>query len=521
MDIQTKDGIVLRGIPDGTPDEAIKARIEKIRAERIGETQPALPVAQQPSPAQSPAPMMERAARGFAAPFVGTAQAGAKAIGAEYPYGRQFARESRDKAGGELDIAGAMGQAVNPINLLAALGGPVAAGAAFGATNPVDDSSGDFLTQKIAETGLNAAGGKLLNMAGARLLSPEMSASAKSLLQSGVNLTLGQRGGAISKGIEAIVEKTPVIGSLVKDRKTEAIEQWNKKLGNEVLETIGQKLPKGVEAGHDLMKHVGDAVSNEYKRVLSAGAAAFDGPMQQADIVLNQMIKKLPVKEARQARQIIDNYVIGPMTKSGRMTGNELQQAVATLRDLSQKYSRSTVPLDSEIGKIVTKARQALIGSFERNSPPAVGQAFQKVRSAYATLVPMEKAAASAKGAFDPKQYLSAVTSKAPRKTAAQGRLLGQKEAQEALEVLGTMPKPNNYVELAAGSVIPGAAALLAAKPAAMAAALSAGAYTKPGMAVANLLMNSRPEAVQQLAPLLRNYGGSYTASLADALRSR
>src|SRR3990167_11345797 len=32
MDIQTKDGILLRGIPDGTPDEAIKARIAKIRA---------------------------------------------------------------------------------------------------------------------------------------------------------------------------------------------------------------------------------------------------------------------------------------------------------------------------------------------------------------------------------------------------------------------------------------------------------------------------------------------------------
>jgi hypothetical protein len=33
MDIQTKDGIILRGIPDGTPDDVIKARIEKIRAE--------------------------------------------------------------------------------------------------------------------------------------------------------------------------------------------------------------------------------------------------------------------------------------------------------------------------------------------------------------------------------------------------------------------------------------------------------------------------------------------------------
>jgi len=34
MDIETKDGIILRGIPDGTPDEAIRARIEKIRSEK-------------------------------------------------------------------------------------------------------------------------------------------------------------------------------------------------------------------------------------------------------------------------------------------------------------------------------------------------------------------------------------------------------------------------------------------------------------------------------------------------------
>lgn len=35
MDIQTKDGILLRGIPDGTPDDVIKYRIEKIRGDAI------------------------------------------------------------------------------------------------------------------------------------------------------------------------------------------------------------------------------------------------------------------------------------------------------------------------------------------------------------------------------------------------------------------------------------------------------------------------------------------------------
>lgn len=47
MDIQTQDGILLRGIPDGTPDDVIKARIQAIR----GGQGPAAPVQ---APAQPP-----------------------------------------------------------------------------------------------------------------------------------------------------------------------------------------------------------------------------------------------------------------------------------------------------------------------------------------------------------------------------------------------------------------------------------------------------------------------------------
>jgi len=46
MDIQTKDGILLRGIPEGTPDEVIKERITKIRAE--GGSKPQSPATQEP-----------------------------------------------------------------------------------------------------------------------------------------------------------------------------------------------------------------------------------------------------------------------------------------------------------------------------------------------------------------------------------------------------------------------------------------------------------------------------------------
>lgn len=51
MDIQTQDGILLKGIPDGTPDEAIKARIAAIRAEG---QQPSRPTTEQKVQASAP-----------------------------------------------------------------------------------------------------------------------------------------------------------------------------------------------------------------------------------------------------------------------------------------------------------------------------------------------------------------------------------------------------------------------------------------------------------------------------------
>lgn len=51
MDIKTKDGILLRGIPDGTPEDVIKGRINKIRSERKDNSSVALP---EVTPGQEP-----------------------------------------------------------------------------------------------------------------------------------------------------------------------------------------------------------------------------------------------------------------------------------------------------------------------------------------------------------------------------------------------------------------------------------------------------------------------------------
>ena len=69
MDIETKDGILLRNIPDGTPDEVIKARLAVIREEKQPEASIADKIASNP---------ITRFAIGAAKPIIGGAQLAAK-----------------------------------------------------------------------------------------------------------------------------------------------------------------------------------------------------------------------------------------------------------------------------------------------------------------------------------------------------------------------------------------------------------------------------------------------------------
>ena len=224
MDIQTKDGIILRGIPEGTPEDAIKARIAKIRAER-GVPAPE-PVSAAPTPERQPdeAEMIAgtpgaRFALGAASPFLGAAQLGAEALGsnrvteqlsrledmkrrgstpaaelirlkqgrdvlASMPgYEAAVARIDKDIAAlGEspsaspqdagFDVAGLAGTVMSPAvlgamriptagSVLGRVGQGAALGGAFGAASPVTDTD-NFWARKLAQTGIGAALGGVI-----------------------------------------------------------------------------------------------------------------------------------------------------------------------------------------------------------------------------------------------------------------------------------------------------------------------------------------------------------------------
>lgn len=498
-----------------TEQEEFEFRL-RLERERGGGSVPA-----QEAPAE-PSSALERFGRGFAAPFVGSVQGGANVSGMGDEWYNQvasdFARKQKQNAAGELDIAGGVGQALNPINLLASRLGPTAAGATFGATTPVETTGGADYASKVAQnTAIDAAGGKVLNVVGRRLISPLMDQGKQALVRAGVNLTPGQRGGALARGIEAVTEKVPLIGSLVKNRKADAIADYTRAQGRRILDRIGEQLPDNVRAGQDMVRHVTQAVGREYDRVLAAGRAVVDRPLMQQVQQIYQRIGQLPAAERQRAMTMVNNYLVDPLWRNGRMAGEEVQRMVGQLRARAASHARSQNPLDGDIADILNESRRALIGSFERSSSPRVAQAYAAVRGAYADLVPVQQASGAAQaveGVFDPRQHLTAITARSTRGQRGQGAVRGQQEAQDALRVLGTMPRRADDAGMSAVGVnLP-----TALMP--VGAATAAG-YTRPGMALVNALLNRRPEGADALAALLQEQGGSGTAAIVDMLRQQ
>lgn len=182
MDIQTKDGILLRGIPDGTPDEVIKERIYKIRKEKaavpteferearqIKETTPAELIAGHP---------VTRFALGAASPILGAAQLGAEVLGDKTATQTLSQLERMKQAGMKaygsegVDVMGIGGAVMSPVALKAMqiapaasaagrIGQGAALGTAFGAAAPVTNEE-DFSQQKLAQSATGAALGAVI-----------------------------------------------------------------------------------------------------------------------------------------------------------------------------------------------------------------------------------------------------------------------------------------------------------------------------------------------------------------------
>lgn len=197
MDVQTKDGILLRGVPDGTPDSEIKARIDKIRASNAPDNarqSPITPV--KPTPGMDPTADMgtgQRLLAGAGKAVVDLGRGAAQLFGADnqgaIDEAKRLDKPLMDTPAGFLGNVGGNVAATLPAMLIPAVNGIVGGammGAGLGAAQPV--ATGE--QPRGANVALGAVAGGAMPAVGA--VARSVKSLAEPLYEGGRNTIMGR-----------------------------------------------------------------------------------------------------------------------------------------------------------------------------------------------------------------------------------------------------------------------------------------------------------------------------------------
>ena len=389
------------------------------------------------------------------------------------------------------------------------LGQAAAGGAAMGAVQPV--ATDESRLQNIAG---GAAGGGIGYGAAAglgRMLAPQTPEAIQELMRMGVTPTPGQILGPTASAIEQTLTSIPFgPGELIKSGQISAIKNFNTAVGNEVLSSIGKRVPKNVKPGTEMVRYVGDEISNEYKSLLPKMSAIIDDQFTSEINTIRQMGNQLPKEKAEQLNNILNDSLVNNIGNARGIRGETIKKIETRLGQKARRFKGSSSADDQDLGDALTESLNSFRALLERNNPEFRSE-LSNINKAYAKLKVLENAAArvgSAEGVFSPEAFRGAVKSSDTSlrdRQFARGQALMQPMATEAVSILGkTIPNSGTAERLSAqvmpfGVGLGGISGIL--DPSVIAALLGTGSIygTEAGRKAAAAALTQRPEAIRAL----------------------
>lgn len=538
--IQTKDGIVVRNIPDNIPRDApeLKERVNRARAERTTPQQ-AAPQPTQIQPAASTQPqgniisdLGAGLTRGVQQLGLGATQLGAEAynaLGGENQQFRNYLEQEAqrlkpqentptiNKVSAAAPETVAMFSPVGAAGLGAKVGISAGKSAAASALQPTtaDES-------RINNTITGAVGGALGEIGGAaigRVLNPQTREAAKKLLAENIPLTAGQILGGTAQKIEDSATSGLLTGGLISGAKRRSIEAFARSRVNDSLSKIGEKLPDEIPMGREAIDYAQRKISDAYNVLLPKLSGRIDDAFSKDAIKVFSEFKGVPAEKKTQLAEIIKENILGRVDDAGKIDGQTLKGIETRLGELARQYSTSSVTderlLAQQISKIQNSFREML---YRQN--PTQRKALMNVNRAFALQERNNAAAASAgavDGVFTPAQYSQAVRkgdSTRGKRAFAAGKAFGQDMADTAKSVLpSTVPDSGTAGRLLVNTLGAGVGAGVGSGYISpeylIPAAIIGGAYTPAGQKAVTAALTKRPDAVRKLGNVLRRYGGA------------
>jgi GGDEF domain-containing protein len=388
------------------------------------------------------------------------------------------------------------------------LGQAAAGGAMFGVVQPT--ATGE---SRISNIAMGAGGGSAGYgaMAGlGRVMAPQTPEAVRDLMARGVTPTPGQILGPTASRIEQGLSSIPVVGDVIRNAQISSIEQFNKAVGNEVLSSVGKRVPSNIKPGNEMIRYVGDEVSKEYNTLLPKLSARIDDQFTAEISRIREMGQYLPPDKAKQLNKIINDKVVGKIGSSAGIKGETIKEMQSSLGNLAKQYKTTADADQRQVGNAIGEIMSSLRSLVSRNNPEYAKE-LTRIDTAWAKLATLEKAAGrvgSQEGIFSPEQFRGAVKASdrsARDRAFARGQALMQPLAQSGVNVLGkTVPDsgtPYRVGSAALGGGLATGALSGAIDPGMIASILGTGAVygTDIGRRAAAAALTQRPEAIQAL----------------------
>lgn len=413
--------------------------------------------------------------------------------------------------GGELTPGASAAIAKNPLLTGATTG------AATSAVMPTHVTEGesyeDFLKQKASDIAMGAGLGGAFGKGSQLLFAPIVGKKVQALKDMGMKeFTPGQLvsdipfiGPMLQRGEQAL-SSVPVVGSLMKGGRQNAIEDFNRAVGNHVLQPMDEALSKTTNVGHELADEVYNKVTNAYQEIAPKLKfnAKFKNPetgettLNTLNTALKDVTENLDANQAKSVASTYRKFIIDPLQSDLTMTGERFRQAESNLGNAAYDAYKAG---NTTMGAAYRELQSNLRGMLAKQNPQNAAE-LSGIHESFKRWLRLEKAAAkrgAEEGVFTPSQFASSVESLGGR-SSARGKALMQDEAKAAESVLGSKVPDSGTAERAMSGALLTGGSLFGGIPF-LPTVAALGAYSKPGMRALTKLATERPELMRAFSP--------------------
>lgn len=371
--------------------------------------------------------------------------------------GREFAQAAqesydtqRKNAGAEgFDWAELAGAVISPVNKLIPAGGTgvVGRGALGGVVgsvlNPVagsDLTAEDVLAGKVEQAGLGAVVGRVGAKFG-ELLTPTLKPGVRELMDQGIPVAPGQAYEGLPGALYRQIEKLDL--PFLRVNKEAINLGYTKSVGDDVLDSIGKKVPNSVKNGQQAFAYINKELNNAYDTAIEKiGTVKVDDEFKTAlDMTRSVVNDSLDAKQASGFNKFIkDNIVARVNANNGDLTGKDLKKLETIFRDKIDSIKAVDTPGET-LKTAYDDAYKAIKAFTLRNdadgSIAAANMGWMKQARFMEGVNANASAIQGAQGTFTPAQMAKIAAKQGNEFEAAKGVAPLQAQANKALDIVG------------------------------------------------------------------------------------